>query len=119
MTFSVAFSLVLGLVGAVLAVSWLAPSAVVLSALGLYLAFRSRQKAKFMNEPTRLQTLAVVLNLLTLGTGAVAVSQFGATFLWIWRSDAPQIRDFQKTFSAAIAPLPDGGAAIDLRPAGK
>lgn len=120
MTFPVALALGLSTLGAVLAISWLAPSAVALSALGLWLALTARKKAKFMNEPLRMSTLAITLNLLSLGLGAVAVAQFGATFLWIWRAEAPQIRDFRTAFGAAIAPLPDlGSSGRDLAGRGK
>lgn len=109
MTFPVALALILGLVGAVLAVSWLAPTAVVLSALGCYLAFRVRQRQKFMNESLRLPTIALALNLLALAVGGIAVAQFGATFWWIDRERPPQIYDFQKAMKKSLAPLPDLG----------
>lgn len=104
MNFSVVIALVCGTAGALFAVWSLYPSAVALSALGVWLAFRARQRAKFMNESMRPATIAVALNLLSLAVGGLAVAQFGATFLWIWRSEAPQIYDFRTTFNSAIAP---------------
>jgi hypothetical protein len=112
MTFPVAFALILGITGAVLAVTWLAPTAVFLSALGCYLAFRIRQRHKFMNESLRLPTIALALNLLSLTVGGVAVSQFAATWWWIddIKPPPPQIYEFQKTLKKALAPLPDLGS---------